>query len=153
MLTITIIGGGRSGVTAELEYGGQIHTYAYEKELRQGENIIVAKVKFSRKHGIEIIESLPSSTSSKTIWDIQTNEFHPVSVCMFSPNYWDERTGIGHRHYFFMLKSCQNNTQPNGFFNEFLREDLLQHKRVFEALGAKMRVAPCNRSLSGAEKS
>jgi hypothetical protein len=136
--------GGHSGFTAELEYGGQIYTYVYDRELHQGENVIVAKVKFSRKKGIEISESLPSSTSSKTIWNIQTNEFHPVSVCMFSPNYWDERTGIGHRHYFFMLKDCQNDTQPNGFFNEFLREDLLQHKRVFEALGAKMRVAPCD---------
>jgi hypothetical protein len=141
--------GGHSGFTAELEYDGQIHSYAYDRELRQGEDIVVAKIKFSRKNGIEIIESLPSSTSSKTVWELQTNEFHPVSVCMFSPNYWDELTGIGHRHYFFMLKGCQNDTQPNGFFNEFLREDLLQHKRVFEALGAKMRVAPCERQLSG----
>jgi hypothetical protein len=141
--------GGHSGFTAEIEYDGQIYTYAYDRELRQGENVVVAKVKFSRKNGVRIIESLPSSTSSKTIWDIQTNEFHPVSICMFSPNYWDEATGIGHRHYFFMLKSCQNETQPNGFFNEFLRENLLQHKRVFEALGAKMRVAPCDRQLSG----
>lgn len=141
--------GGRSGFSAEIEYDGQIYSYGYNKELRQEENVVVAKLKFSREHGIQFIESLPSSTASKTIWNIQTNQFHPVSTCMFSPNYWDKQTGIGHRHYFFILKGCQNDNQPNGFFNEFLREDLMQHKRVFEALGSKMRVEPSENQLSG----
>ncbi|MCP3967525.1 MAG: hypothetical protein GY718_14430 [Lentisphaerae bacterium] len=141
--------GGRSGFSAEIEYDGQIHSYGYNKELRQDENVIVAKVDFSRKNGIKFMESLPSSTSSRTEWGMQTNQFCPVSMCMFSPNYWDEQMGIGHRHYFFILKGCQNDTQPNGFFNEFLRENLLQHKRVFEALGSKMRVEPSENQLSG----
>lgn len=141
--------GGRSGFSAEIEYDGQIYSYEYNKELRQSEKVVVAKVEFSREHGIKFIESLPSSTASKTIWNIPTNQFHPVSVCMFSPNYWDEQTGIGHRHYFFILQGCRNDDQPNGFFNEFLRENLMQHKRVFEALGGKMRVKPSENQLSG----
>jgi hypothetical protein len=141
--------GGVSGFAAEIEYNGQIYAYEYRKELRQDERVRVARVRYRRGQGFQIVESLPSTMASKKIWGFDTNQFHPVSVCMFSPNYWDKQTGIGHRHYFFILKGCRNDTQPNGFFNEFLREDLMPHKRVFEALGSKMRVDPSEDQLSG----
>jgi hypothetical protein len=139
---------GRSGFRAEIEYEGQIYSYNYNKDVQMNENILVAKIKFDKEKGIEFIESLDSTTSNKTVWNLQTNQFQPVSFCMFSPNHWDE-DGVGHRHYFFMLKNCRNSTSPNGFFNEFLREDLMIHKRVFEALGSKMKVEDSNNQLSG----
>ena len=141
--------GGRSGFSAEIEYDGQIHQYEYNKELRQDEKVKVAKLEFTREGGVKFIESLPSTTASKQVWSLQTNQFHPVSVCMFSPNYWDEQKGIGHRHYFFIMTGCKNEDQPNGFFNEFLKEDLMKHKRVFEALGGKMKVPQSSNQLSG----
>jgi len=143
--------GGRTGFKAEIEYEGQIYSYEYNKELRQKEKVTVAKLEFSKANGIKFIESLPSSLQDKTIWNLNTNQFHPVSVCMFSPNYWNEQSmnGSGHKHYFFILNGCKNEDRPNGFFNEFLKEDLLTHKRVFEALGSKMRVEPSEEQLSG----
>ena len=142
--------GGHDGFEAELEYDGQIYYYNYDKELRPHQNVDVVTLEFSRRNGIKIIKSLPDSLSSKNIWNLQTNQFHPVSVCMFSPNYWDEQCGVGHKHYFFILKNCINDTQPNGFFNEFLKEELLKkYKRAFEALGSKMRVEPSDNQLSG----
>ena len=92
---------------------------------------------------------IPSTITSKTIWNIATQRYIPVLTVMFSPNYWDNQNGIGHKHLFFMLKECLNDTNPNGFFNEFLPETLLEHKRVFEALGSQMRVEYSDKQLSG----
>jgi len=141
--------GGLSGFTAEIECDGQIHTFHYPKALRQKENVVVANIEFNKKGGIKLIKSLESTTASKEIWSIQTSRFLPVSVCMFSPNYWDEQKGIGNKHYFFMLNGCKTDDRPNGFFNEFLQQDLMEHKRVFEALAAKMRVEKSDNQLSG----
>ena len=140
--------GGTSGFTAEIEYDGQIYSYSYPKELRQKEDVMVAGISFDRENGIKFISSLDSSVSTKEIWGINTNKFTKVSVCMFSPNYWDDQHGIGNRHYFFFLDGCMSDAPPRGFYNEFLKESLTEHKRVFEALGSKMRVA-LGEGLSG----
>jgi hypothetical protein len=68
---------------------------------------------------------------------------------MLSPNYWDEKQGIGNKHYFFILSGCKNETSPNGFYNEYLKEDFMKHNKVFEALGSKMKVENSDTQLSG----
>ena len=132
---------------AEIEFDGNIYQYEYPKTEHK-EWITVAEVtlkngKFSIEH------KLPESHASKTIWNVATNQFHQVSTLMFSPNYWDEQAGIGHKHYIFTMKDCKNDSNPNGFYNEFLKEELLKQKRVFEALGSKMRVEDSDEQLSG----
>lgn len=139
---------GKDGFTAEIEYNGQIFSFIYNKPLKDGEDVYVAEV--TLKDGIFTIkELLPSSVSSKEVWGLNTNKFIPVSTVMLSPNYWNEQQGIGNKHYFFMLKDCVNLESPNGFYNEFLKEELSKHKKVFEALGNKISLEETKDQLSG----
>lgn len=140
------------GFEVEIDYLGDIRRFAYEKPLRQKENVTVAKFKYTHAKGIEIIESLSESSSSKTVWGLKTQDFHKVNVLMLSPNYWHgtiEAEGIGNKHYFFMLADCVNDGQARGFFNEFLRSDLDKHRKVIEMVGAKMKTGESKDQLSG----
>lgn len=139
---------GNNGFIAEIEANGDVHQYEYRHPISSGTIVSVATV--TLKDGkFTIKDELKSAISSRNIWNISTNQFVPVNVAMYSPNYWDEQTGIGNRHYFFMLKGCQNPDKLNGFYNEFIKQELLTHKRVFEALGSQMSVQPVEDQLSG----
>lgn len=141
----------RHGFRAEVEFNGEICSFDYDKSMRTGQDVPVAEVTLDINGNFTIKESLVgnSSISSREIWGVNTNQFVPVSVISYSPNYFDNQEGIGHRHVFFFLKDCVNNEEPNGFYNEFLKEDLQKHKRVFEALGAKCHVEDKEDQLSG----
>lgn len=141
--------GGRSGFRAEIEFDGNIYSYNYTSPVKQGEVVRVATVILDKDKNFSIKEHLDSSLSAQEIWGINSNQFIPVSVMMYSPNYWDGQNGIGNRHYFFMLKNCVNPENPRGFFNEYLKSSLEKHKKVFEALGNRMSVQETEDQLSG----
>jgi len=48
-----------------------------------------------------------------------------------------------------MLAGAINDESPNGFYNEYLQEELMKHKRVLAALGSRMKVASDDEQLSG----
>ena len=140
---------GSKGFKAEVEFNGEIYSFEYNKPVSG--NVQVAEVTLDENGNFSIKEKLAgnSSVSSREIWGVNTNQFVPVSVISYSPNYFDEQEGIGHRHLFFFLKDCVNTEEPNGFYLEFLDNDLMKHKRVFEALGAKCHVEDTDDQLSG----
>lgn len=137
------------GFEAEIDYLGEVRRYAYEKALRQGEEIVVAEFKYTQAGGVEIIQSLPGSSVSRTIWGLKTQDFHRVYLLMLSPNHWDSAGGVGNRHWFFMLDGAAADVPPRGFFNEFLRSDLEPHRKVLEIVGARTKVGASADQLSG----
>lgn len=140
---------GSQGFKAEIEVNGEIHSYEYNTPVRG--YVDVAEVILDQAGNFKIVDKFPGNCSmiSKDVWGIKTLQFTPVSVVCYSPNYWDEQKGIGHQHLFFMLKDCINPEEPNGYYNEFLKPELEQHRRVFEALGAKAHVKDIDDQLSG----
>lgn len=140
---------GSKGFKAEVEFNGEIYAFEYNQPVHG--DVQVAEVTLDANGNFSIREKLAgnSSISSREIWGVNTNQFVPVSVISYSPNYFDEQDGIGHRHLFFFLKDCVNSEEPNGFYLEYLDNDLMKHKRVFEALGAKCHVEDTDDQLSG----
>ena len=136
------------GFTVEVDILGTIHTMQFDKVVSTGKYIEVAKLKYSKAKGLEIIESLPSTQSVKEVWGVNTNTFIPVNVVMMSPNFWDGH-GVGNKHYFFMLDGCLNDGKARGFFNEFLKPDLDAHRKVIEMVGSKMKTEESSQQLSG----
>lgn len=138
----------KEGFEAEIEFNGQIYRFAYPKPVRNQETVELATIHYSKKEGVKFIKSMEHSETSRKIWGVSTKQFHPVSAIMFSPNYWDGRA-VGNKHYFFMLDGCANEGTSRGFYNEFLHDDLQKHRKVFEALGSKMKVPHSDKQLSG----
>lgn len=139
-----------TGFTVEIECQGQLLTFNYDKMVRSKETIQVAQFSYSRKEGVRIGTSIGHNEklNSKTVWGVETSKFHKTSMIMRSPNCWDQKL-IGNAHLFFILDQAHNDEGPRGFFNEFLSPELEKHKRVFEALGSRMKVDPADKQVSG----
>lgn len=139
---------GGSGFEVEIEFDGQVHSIAYSKVLRDSETVLVAKIKYSKSEGFQLLSSLDSKPVVRTMWGLQSWNFHNVNVMLLSPNHWDDH-GVGNKHYFFMLDGCKNDGLARGFYNEFLKEEFTKHRKVFEVVGSKMIVKDSPDQLSG----
>lgn len=136
------------GFDAEIDFMGTVYHFHYDKPVKAGEQVTVAEFNYSKKDGLTIIKSLPSTQSSKDVWNMATQTFQKVNVLMMSPNYWGGQ-GVGNKHYFFMLDGCQNEGKARGFFNEFLKPELDVHRKVIEMVGSKMKTEESSNQLSG----
>lgn len=140
---------GNSGFEAEIEFDGKIYYFSYLHPVRQNEFIDVAEVTYNVDGSFELNPILDTTTSNIETWNVKMNEFVPVNLICYSPNYWGFNAA-GNMHVFFMLKDCISNDTPNAWFNEFLSYDLIEgHKRVMEALGRVAKVEPSDNQLSG----
>jgi len=133
---------------AQIETDGEVFDYSYEGGFNHGQKQLVAKVSYSRSKGFKIVGGMDNSTTSKTLWDLETKNFHRVNMIMNSPNHWDGES-TGNKHTFFVLDGCKNPDSVRTFYNEYLRQDLNQHRKVFEVLAGNLKAEYSDEQLSG----
>ena len=140
---------GNAGFEAEIEFDSQIYHFTHYSPLRQGEYVDVAKVIYHEDGHFELVPILDDLVSNVECWNVKMNDFIPVNLICFSPNYWGNNA-VGNQHVFFMLKDCISDDTPNAWFNEYLDNELKEkHKKVMEALGRTAKVQPSDNQLSG----
>ena len=143
------VNGGDPSFNAELEVLGETYYFHYNQELRTEETVDIATLTINNDGTYHVDSKLPSKASNvRKIWNTPMQSFVPVTAVLRSPNYWNEN-GIGNEHYFFMLKDCISDETPNGFYNEYLNEELYKHRKAAEALGSKCAVNSSPDQLSG----
>lgn len=141
--------GGRDGFDAELEVNGQLFTFDHRKDFHGTVNVVDVSWdgrEFSVKPLLPAGRGFGSGTPA---WGLEPGKFHEVGAVSFSPNYWEGERCEGNKHLFFFIPGCINDEKPNAFFNEQLHPSLHPHRRVFEMLGAKLKVAESENQLSG----
>lgn len=139
--------GMNNGFSAQIEFDGQIFNFGSTSRI-VGE-VNVAVVNYSKKTGFSIKGTAPSisSVSSREKWNVKTNTFTRVKKLMLSPNHWKQN--VGNKHFFFFLENCIADETPRPFFNEFLKPEFNENRKVFEILGSKLRIENTNNQLSG----
>ena len=81
-------------------------------------------------------------------WGVNTEQFNEVSVVALSPNHWEGETG--NKHTFFILKDAKCPDNVRGIYNEFLKPELNEHRKVFDLIADKtMITANENEQLAG----
>ncbi len=138
------------GFVIEVEFNGDITTFRYDKKVKGGSTVSI--IDFEVKNGEIDIRKMGNDVKvgspSQDVWGVKTGEFRKASMVMFSPNHWDGEN-TGNRHHFFILDGCKNPDRTRGIYNEFLRNDLTEYRKVFELLADKMKCEQSDEQLSG----
>lgn len=135
------------GYDVQIEYGGEIFDLSSLKSPSNSQSDVVAMFNYSKEKGIVFTSNVNSTVTSKEKWGLKTNKFHKVKNIMLSPNYWEKQ--IGNKHFMFFLENAINDESTRPFFNEFLKDDFTENRKVFEILGSKIKVEATINQLSG----
>jgi hypothetical protein len=125
------------GFVLEVENDGRVTQYSYPKAVTG----VVPALKFEVRQGkitdLRVQDAaITGQGISKQIWNVTTEQFVQVRTVLNSPNHWDGNA-VGNKHLFFILDGCRTDEPVRGIYNEFLRSDLEEHRKVFEVLGNK----------------
>ena len=146
--------GENQGAKAEIFVEGQTYQYVVNRTIKNGvaNDAIIATVILKGGKVEKIIhgdyfvgkgEEIPED-----VYGLRTCEFHKVSLACLSPNFWQEH-GVGNKHYFFMLEGAMSPEDIRTIHNEYLNQDLTNHRKVLDALGSKLKCKSVKGQLSG----
>jgi hypothetical protein len=142
------------GFVIEVESGGKLTHFTFNKAVRNGENIEVATL-YVKNGVVERLEvgnpGITAGNVTQDKWGLKTEQYVKVSVVTLSPNFWGDNA-VGNKHTFFVLDGAKNDEAARGFYNEFLHARLEPHRKVFEVIGDKTKCRPADGSgdqLSG----
>lgn len=139
------------GFVVEVECGGKVSHFSYNKAVRQKQDVHVATLHMveGTNSRIEIGDpTVTASNISQTKWGLSTEKYVKVDVVTLSPNYWGGNS-VGNKHTFFVLHGAKNDEPTRGIYNEFLHPRLEPHRKVFEVIGDKTKCQPTDGQLSG----
>ena len=106
--------------------------YTSEKNCDMAEMLQIT-VKDNQLVSVTAAAGVTGSVMEQEVWNLKTGTFVDVTSVMRSPNFWDGE--VGNEHLFFTLEGCKVSERVHGLFNEFLRPELAEHRKVFEHLG------------------
>jgi len=130
------LGVNKKGFRAEIELNGDIYEFDYDKPVTSDVTVGIVEIKNGK---MTLDTKLPVGSSSKEIYNLNTNEYHKVSIMMLSPNHWNGKE-IGNKHYMFILDGAKNPDTTRGYYNEFLSKDLHNERKAFDFIADKMQV-------------
>lgn len=135
------------GFNLQVEVKGNVSNFSYNSSVKNSYQALEIEVSSNYEVHITPLKGMTNETAGVEIWNLQTGQYHPCTVLTHSPNCWDNQ--IGNKHYMFMLKDCLNPDDARGFYNEFLNNDLMVHRKVFDMIGSKSRAAYSDQQLAG----
>lgn len=137
------------GFSIEVEFAGILSQYSYAKAMRDKEDVPCFTLVVKNNQLVSIETNLKGGNASQEKWGVKTETLVPVNAIMHSPNHWTNAGGMGAKHLIFSLKDCKNPEPTRGIYNEFLRNDLEKHRKVFEVLGSKTKCQPTDDQICG----
>ena len=128
-----------------LEFSGvPERKYSYSSPERSEVLVNDCGVYVTPHHTLKVVEQVQAVQ-----WGVQLGA-GPVDVTtvMRSPNCWAGEA-LGHEHVIFALAGCAPDAPVRGFFNEQLRPELHQHRKVFEVLASRTKAEPIANPVAG----
>ena len=142
-----------SGFEIEIEIDGQTRHLSMSESPMMSEataEVAVMTIKGGKLTDFRVERNV-SETNGPAVaeqWGLALDAYHEVNVLTISPNYWHGKA-CGNKHWMLLIDKCQTDETMPGFYNEFLRPDLREHRKVFEVLAERMAIQPSVEQLSG----